>query len=131
MEYAFRLAEEIPSLTQAKSGGSQIETFIGRRMRKFPVTKQEEENSTGSESNEESSSGREEPQEVVDKLCCELLALELLYLWNALPSCDTTQLAQILEGEPSFGAAWKLMPINPASDVEVLVNISTSCTTYP
>lgn len=86
INYSLRLAAEIPELLNESSGGVQIETFIRRRMKKFPL------GDTKDRSNDDE-------KIVVEKLSCELLILELLYFWNALLSCNVLDLDRIIESE--------------------------------
>lgn len=68
--------------------GGQLETFILRRIKKFPVH----------QAKEDSTEAPDELQNLaVDKMSYELFILELLYFWNALPSCDITALQKIVE----------------------------------
>ena len=87
VQNALTLAQEIPKLVEESSGSVQIETFISRRIRKFPITDSKVKN-------------KGKIELVFDKLTCELFILELLYFWNALPSCDTSELYRIVEGRP-------------------------------
>ncbi|KAK6643361.1 hypothetical protein RUM43_004866 [Polyplax serrata] len=89
INYSLRLAAEIPELLNESSGGVQIETFIRRRMKKFPL------GDTKDRSNDDE-------KIVVEKLSCELLILELLYFWNALLSCNVLDLDRIIENCKSY-----------------------------
>ncbi|KAL0278367.1 UNVERIFIED_CONTAM: hypothetical protein PYX00_000203 [Menopon gallinae] len=91
VDYAIRLAAEIPSLTNNE--GNQIETFINRRVKKLPLPKTP---STGGE-DQGTTQEPSPPQTCTDQLFFELLVFELLYLWNALPSCSEEHLNRMIE----------------------------------
>jgi hypothetical protein len=71
VEGALTLAQQIPSLSSNRQ--TQLELFILRRTSQLP---------TGS----------------ISEHGCKLLAFELLFLWNALPSCSKQHMDRIVQG---------------------------------
>ncbi|XP_065341993.1 tetratricopeptide repeat protein 39C-like isoform X1 [Cloeon dipterum] len=67
---AIQLAQEAPKLSTNRQ--TQLEVFIARRTSQLPL-------------------------ECYTTTGCKLLAFELLFLWNALPSCSALQLQQIIQ----------------------------------
>jgi hypothetical protein len=75
---AVRLTQEVTGLSgSSQKRNTQLETFILRRVNRFPA---------------------EQDNEHFDKAYYRLLAFELLFLWNALPSCSVQHIHNILEG---------------------------------
>lgn len=76
LEEAAQLTAEAPLLASSGNhrSSTQLETFIMRRTHHFSTA-----------------------APVFDTAYCCLLAFELLFLWNALPSCDQTHIHQLLE----------------------------------
>jgi hypothetical protein len=75
-----RLTQEVPGLSSSSSSqqrSTQLETFILRRTNRF---------------------AGERDSENFDQAYCRLLAFELLFLWNALPSCSVQHIHSLLEG---------------------------------
>nr|CAD7260221.1 unnamed protein product [Timema shepardi] len=73
LKQASQLINAIPNLSiAAQQRGAQLEIFIMRRTNRFPA-------------------------EGFDQAFCRLLAFELLFLWNALPSCSVPHINTILE----------------------------------
>lgn len=67
-------------------------------MKKFSPRPPDNEENFKPEGESPKLEGENSEKKETDKLSCELFALELLYLWNALPSCDQDHLKSILEG---------------------------------
>ncbi|XP_071444935.1 tetratricopeptide repeat protein 39C-like [Hetaerina americana] len=83
LDEALSLAHEVPNLaTQQRS--TQLETFILRRVQRFP----DPQNTVEYENDQ---------KVTIDQHQCTLLAFELLFLWNALPSCSPEGLNYILQ----------------------------------
>nr|CAD7438282.1 unnamed protein product [Timema bartmani] len=73
LKQASHLINGIPNLSiAAQQRGAQLEIFIMRRTNRFP-------------------------SEGFDQAFCRLLAFELLFLWNALPSCSVPHINTIME----------------------------------
>ncbi|KAG8232492.1 hypothetical protein J437_LFUL011261 [Ladona fulva] len=88
LERALALAREVPNLA-SQQRNTQLENFILKRVRRFPPPS----NGPLNHAND-----AEEAQErMLDRHQCTLLAFELLFLWNALPSCSQEGLDYILQ----------------------------------
>jgi len=78
LDEAIKLTQEVPALTASSHQRStQLDTFILRRIDRFP---------------------EERDSKNFDEAYCRLLAFELLFLWNALPSCSIQHINNLLEG---------------------------------
>jgi hypothetical protein len=78
LDEAIRLTQEVPALsTSSHQRSTQLDTFILRRTNRFP---------------------EERDSKNFDQAYCRLLAFELLFLWNALPSCSVQHINNLLEG---------------------------------
>ncbi|KAJ4443041.1 tetratricopeptide repeat protein 39C-like [Periplaneta americana] len=83
LDEAIRLTQEVPGLSAASQQRStQLESFILRRTNRFSV---------------------ERDSQHFDQAYCRLLAFELLFLWNALPSCSVQHINNLLEDCQSTG----------------------------
>jgi hypothetical protein len=78
LDEAIRLTQEVPALSvSSHQRSTQLDTFILRRTSRFP---------------------EERDSKNFDQAYCKLLAFELLFLWNALPSCSVQHINNLLEG---------------------------------
>jgi hypothetical protein len=78
LDEAISLTQEVPALSATSHQRcTQLDTFILRRTNCFP---------------------EERDSENFDQAYCRLLAFELLFLWNALPSCSVQHINNLLEG---------------------------------
>jgi hypothetical protein len=78
LDEAIKLTQEVPALSASSHQRStQLDTFILRRTNRFP---------------------EERDSKNFDQAYCRLLAFELLFLWNALPSCSIQHINNLLEG---------------------------------
>ncbi|XP_067006614.2 tetratricopeptide repeat protein 39C [Anabrus simplex] len=83
LDLAVRLIQEVPNLSAASQQRStQLEAFILRRTSCFMGGQR---------------------SAIFDKAYCRLLAFELLFLWNALPSCSVEDINHLLEDCQSSG----------------------------
>jgi hypothetical protein len=78
LDEAIKLTQEVPALSaSSQQRSTQLDTFILRRTNRFP---------------------EERDSKNFDQAYCRLLAFELLFLWNALPSCSVQHINNLLEG---------------------------------
>jgi len=78
LDEAIKLTQEVPALSASSHQRStQLDMFILRRTNRFP---------------------EERDSKNFDQAYCRLLAFELLFLWNALPSCSVQHINNLLEG---------------------------------
>ncbi|PSN55659.1 Tetratricopeptide repeat protein 39C [Blattella germanica] len=83
LDEAINLTQEVPALSaSSQQRSTQLETFILRRTSRFP---------------------NREDNRYFDQAYCRLLAFELLFLWNALPSCSVQHINCLLEDCQSSG----------------------------
>jgi tetratricopeptide (TPR) repeat protein len=83
LDEAIKLTQEVPALSASSNQRStQLDTFILRRTNRFP---------------------EERDSKNFDQAYCRLLAFELLFLWNALPSCSVQHINNLLEECQSVG----------------------------
>ncbi|KAJ9581243.1 hypothetical protein L9F63_023569 [Diploptera punctata] len=83
LDEAIKLTHEVPGLSAtSQQRSTQLENFILRRTSRFP---------------------NKEGNKYFDQAYCRLLAFELLFLWNALPSCNVHHINSLLEDCQSTG----------------------------